>query len=189
MKIKLLSILIFFSVFFSNAQTITNKTILDIDCPPPKEIDYRLLCGDIATKTEVDEKERKYYQYFYEKRILELSCVNVEIDDEETIKRKVQLFWSSYKTKCNCDSVTFNVPNGNILKFSISKNTPDFIDTLVLNYDLDINFIDPVDNRNLLDYVIDEIEKMKTNGTSKTSIKVYEKYRDSIISIGGKPSK
>ena len=62
-------------------------------------------------------------------------------------------------------------------------------ETLILNYDLDINFIDPVDGRNLLDYIIDEIEKMKITGVSKSSIGVYEKYRDSMISIGAKPSK
>jgi hypothetical protein len=37
--------------------------------------------------------------------------------------------------------------------------------------------------------VIDEIEKLKTTGESKSSVQVYERYRDIIISIGGKPSK
>lgn len=190
MKFKLLLILsLLFGVLFSNAQTTTNKNnILDNDCPPPKEIDYKLLCDDIATKAKVIEKESEHYEYVYEKRILQLSCVNVEIDDEETIKRKVQLFWNKYKINCKCDSVSFNVPNGNILKFSTSKNT-DFTENLVLIYDCDINFIDPADNRNLLDYVIDEIEKLKTTGASKSSVQVYERYRDIIISIGGKPSK
>jgi hypothetical protein len=79
MKRKLLLIISFlFSVLFSNAQTITtNTTILDIDYSPPNEIDYKLLCDDIATKAKVIEKESEHYEYVYEKRILQLSCVNV----------------------------------------------------------------------------------------------------------------
>lgn len=189
MKLKFLLIFsLLFVVFFSNAQTTTNNSnVLDNDCPPPKEKDYKMLCSDVASKALAAKNE--YYYYSYEKRILELSCVNIEVDDEETIKRKVQLFWNKYKNKCKCDSVTFNIPNVNILKFAITKNTMDFIEVLVLNYELDINFTDPEDMKNLLDYMNDEIEKMKTTGASQSSVKVYEKYRDSLIAIGGKPSK
>ncbi|MGS0746899.1 hypothetical protein [Halpernia sp. GG3] len=190
MKIRLLLIFLLL-VLFSNAQTIaTNKTdVLDNECQTPTRDDYKLLCGDVASKAKVDEKETKYYEYVYEKRILQLSCVNLEVDDDQTIKRKVQQFWNKYKTNCTCDSVSFNIPNGNILKFSIAKNFLDFLDTFVLNYNLDINFIDPADGKNLLDYLNDEIEKLKTNGASNSSIQVYQHYRDEIISLGGKPSK
>ncbi len=160
-----------------------------LNMPEPQERDYRLICGDVAFKDKVIETERKYYEYLYEKRLLQFACVDLKNDDEETILRKVKLFWNNYRTKCKCDAINFNIPNGNILKYSIAKNTFDFIETLVLDYELDINFADPADGKNLLDYVNDEIEKMKVQGASKSSIQVYEKYRDSLISIGAKPSK
>lgn len=162
--------------------------------PPPFsdatfKIWNKLWCGDIASKAKVPSYENKYFEYVFEKKLWQMAGVLMGIDNDETIKKKIQTWWSKYKKKCTCDSLTFNIPNGNILKYSISKNTTVFLETLVLNYDLDINFIDPVDGRNLLDYIIDEIEKMKITGVSKSSIGVFEKYRDSIISIGGKPSK
>ncbi len=149
----------------------------------------RLLCGDIVTKSKVSSTESEYYEYTYEKRIWEWARVIARVDNEETVKKKIQEWWNKYKIKCKCDTNTFNVPNGNILKFAISEGQLDFIEVLVLNYDLDINFIDPADHKNLLDYINDEIIKMKTDGSSKSSIEIYDKYKAELISIGAKPSK
>ena len=66
---------------------------------------------------------------------------------------------------------------------------PDFIDTLVTNYGLDINFIDPADGKNVLDYLNDEIQRFKDSGISKPSIKIYEEYRLSLIRLGARTSK
>jgi hypothetical protein len=118
-----------------------------------------------------------------------LACAKIVVDNEETVKTKIQVWWNKYKSQCKCDSNTFNVPNGNILKFAISESQLDFIETLVLNYDLDINFIDPADNRNLLDYLNEELLKMQTNGSSKSTIEIYGKYKENQISLGAKPSK
>jgi hypothetical protein len=190
MKCKLLSIFILFSVFFSNAQTtFSNKTtFLDNNCPPPKESDYKALCTDIGSRAKVTEKEFEYYEYTWEKRLFSFACVNVQIDNEETIKRKLQSFWNKYKTNCKCDSLTFGVQNGNILKFAFSQDMPSVIETLA-DYGLDINFIDPVDGLNLLDYVNAEISRMSQLQNSENSVMVYNRYRANIIGIGGKSSK
>ena len=157
-------------------------------CPPPKTLDYKALCADIGSKTKVPEKEQTFYEYTYEKRILQLACVNIGVDDEETTKSKVQLFWNKYKTNCKCDSVTFGVQNGNILKFALSQSHPQFIETLSA-YGIDINFTDPADGLNLLDYVISEIERMKKLQNSENAVMVYERYKAGIIAIGGKSNK
>ena len=165
------------------------KSNLNDTCREPLIKDFRMLCGDLVSKEKVhEEEETDFYEYEYERRIFNLACVNVRIDSEETIKQKVRLWWEKYKTKCKCDSTTFDQPNGNILKFSISQSHPLFIEFLASN-NADINFIDPADNRNVLDYLNDLIAKLKVNGSSKTTIQIYEKYRKNIISVGAKPSK
>ena len=111
------------------------------------------------------------------------------VDDLETAKIKIQTWWNKYKTKCKCDSLGFNIPNGNLLKFSVSQSLPDVIDTMVSTYGLDINFKDPVDGKNVLDYVNDELIRFKSGGISQESIKIYEDYRASLIKLGAKPSK
>lgn len=157
-------------------------------CPQPKKIDYQALCIDIGTKAKSPTDEAEYYEYSYEGRLLKLACVNIFIDNEETIKSKVQLFWNKYKTQCRCDSITFPVQNGNILKFVLSQNFPDLID-LLADYGCDINFIDPADGLNLLDYVMSEIERLRQLQNSENTVMVYEKFKANIIFLGGKSNK
>ncbi len=160
-------------------------------CPPPNKHFYKAICGDIAARNKAPDGERQYYEYNYEKRIWEASCINIGIDDEETILKKLRIFWNKYKTKCTCDSLDFHIPNGNLLKFALSQKMPELIETLADAYGLDINFIDPKDGMNLLDYVLSQIsyyEKLP-NGDGAGSVKVYEEYKTRIIDLGGKPSK
>lgn len=158
-------------------------------CKEPKDIDYEALCLDIGTKTKAPIAEIEYYEYMYEKRILELSCVNVRSDDEETVKRKVQKWWNKYKTKCKCDSLDFGLSNGNLLKFALSQNFPEVIETLSSTYGCDINFIDPVDGLNVLDYISKEISRLKRLINSEFAVKLYEEYKASVIGLGGKSNK
>ena len=157
-------------------------------CNPPTEADIRLWCGDIVTKSKVYGEEAEFYDYLYEKRLWQMACVDAKNDSEETIKKKIVAWWNKYKLDCYCNSPTFGVPNGGILKFAISQRHIDFIRVLA-NYDLDINFIDPANNNNLLDYLNEEIAKIRLNGSSSTTIEIYEKYKRTLISLGAKPSK
>lgn len=159
-----------------------------INIPEPTKSHYKLLCADIGTRTKVNSNEYEYYEYTYEKRILLLACVDVKVDDEETIKKKVQIFWNKYKKNCYCDSVTFGVQNGSILKFALAQNFPQVIETLA-DYGCDINFIDPADGLNLLDYVSGEIARLKKLQNSANTVMVYERYKDGIIGLGGKSNK
>lgn len=118
-----------------------------------------------------------------------MACINIGVDSEEVIKMKIQSWWAKYKLRCKCDSTTFNVPNGNILKFAVSQNQLDFIEVLSENYNLDLNFIDPADKKNLLDYLNDEIATRRNDGSSITTIKIYEKYKRTLITLGAQPSK
>ncbi len=149
----------------------------------------KLMCADITTKGKVFGTATDTVEYTYEKHLWEFAGAKMGIDDLETAKKKIQLWWNQHKTKCKCDALGFNVPNGNVLKFSIAQSFPDFIDTLVSVYDLDINFIDPADGQNLLDYLNNEIEKMEKTGISKESIKIYEDYKLSLNRLGARPSK
>lgn len=156
-------------------------------CKEPKETDFKSFCADVSTKAKASGSKTDTVEYRYEQRLWEVACAVMGVDDLATAKIKIQKWWNKYKTKCKCDSLGFNVPNGNILKFSISQSMPDFMDTIVSTYGLDINFKDPADGKNVLDYLNDEIERFKKGGISQPSIKIYEDYRVSLIKLGAKP--
>jgi hypothetical protein len=158
-------------------------------CQGPSENDFKRLCSDIALRKKVIGTATDTVEYMYEQRLWQLACAKMGVDDEETARNKIQSWWEKYKTKCTCNSLVFRVQDGNILKFSVVQSFPDFTETLVMNYKIDINFIDPADGKNLLDFINDEIYSLEKAGISQQSIEVYRVYRNSLIRLGAKPSK
>ena len=75
--------------------------------------------------------------------------------------------WNKYKTNFSCDSLGFNVPNGNVLKFAMNFNFPDAIYLLVDHYGLDMKFVDPADGLSFIGYLDLEISKTKKYGLGK----------------------
>lgn len=166
---------------------------LNDTCPAISEEEFtqqnKAICGDIAARTKAPAKESQYYEFYYEKRLFQMACVNIGIDDEETTIKKLQIFWNKYKTKFKCSSLDFEIPNGNLLKFALSQQMPDLIESLAQIWNLDINFIDPKDGLNVMDYILAEIEKIKKLPNNTAALKVYEEYKMRVIDSGGKPSK
>lgn len=160
----------------------------EAECPAPNESDYRSFCSDIASRSKTPESERRLYEYHYEKRLWTVSCADPMKDNEEKSLLKIQKMWNKYQKNFKCDSINFNVPNGNLLKFSIAASAPDVLETFVSIYDLDINFVDPADNMNLLDYLNSEIAKLKKKENTQSAIRTYEQYRAGIIGLGAMPS-
>lgn len=157
-------------------------------CPDPGN-DVRQLCDYLVLQTKARGTATDTVEYFYEQLLWEFACAKMGVDDLETAKKKIQVFWNRYKTKCTCNSVNFPVKDGSVLKYSINHKFLEFIDMLVTNYELDINFIDPADNKNLLDYFDEEVTKLKKAMVSEDGVKVFEGQREYLVKLGAKRSK
>lgn len=184
-------LLVFNNPIFSQNKSDNSKTEKSEEgtCPAPKAIDYKALCADIGSKAKVPASEAEFYEYTYEKRMWTLSCANPTKDSEEKAKEKIAKMWSKYQKQFKCDSVDFGVQNGNVLKFSLSQNMPGVIETFASTYGLDINFVDPADNMNVLDYVNSEIKRLTQLQNTSGIIAVYEQYKEALIGLGAKTSK
>lgn len=152
----------------------------------PTEFDCKALCGDIGSRTKAPQEEIEYYQFYYEKRLWELAGVNSKVDSEAEIIRKVGILWKKYKKRFKCDSLEFGVQNGNILKFAISMNMFQVVELLGSAYSLDINFTDPADNMNLLEYLNSEVSRLSLQQNTKGSIGLLKDYIEIVINLGGK---
>ena len=127
-------------------------------CPAPKETDYKEFCESIAAKEKPTGNDLKFFDFAYEKRLMKLSCADVEKDGKEAATEKVGRMWNKHSKNFKCQSTSFNVPKGSVLKFALTQNFTPFLETIVSTYNLDINFIDPEDKRNLMDYLNDELQ-------------------------------
>lgn len=135
------------------------------DCPEPERVDYAKMCSYSKDKKKAIEPSD--FTFLFEQQLLKMSCVDLEKDSQETIIQKVNCMWNKYKTKFSCDSLGFNVSNGNILKFNMSFNFPDFIYILIDQYDLDLMFVDPADGLTFIEYLDQEISKTHKFGSGK----------------------
>jgi len=88
-----------------------------------------------------------------------MSCGDLKNDSRETLIRKVNCMWDKYKTKFVCDALGFGVPNGNILKYTVNFNFPDFIYLMGEYYNIDFMFVDPADNKTIIQYLDEAMAK------------------------------
>lgn len=165
------------SFFKSNTTTDTCK------CLKPSERDYKYMCDAIASKAKVTGKNSYYVEYSYEERLLALAGVDVENDNDEQKIKKLKCFWNKYKTRFACDTVSFNVTNGNLLKFAVSQAFVGVLEQLVGAYELDICFTDPADGLSLCQYL--KSEYLNAIATQGKSHPVVAAYKEKIETIDG----
>jgi hypothetical protein len=135
------------------------------DCPEPERVDYAKICS--YTRDKKLAPEESSLDYLFEEILLKMSCVDLKNDSRETIIQKVNCMWNKHRTKFACDSLEFNVPNGNVLKFTMNFNFPDFIYWVGNKYNLDFTFIDPADGKTIIQYLDEEISKTTKYGLGK----------------------
>jgi hypothetical protein len=159
-------------------------------CPAPKASDYKSFCDSIAAKEKPIGNDLKFFDFAYEKRLMTLSCADIEKDGKEAATEKVGKMWTKYNKSFKCQSSAFNVEKGNILKFALTQNFTPFLETIVSTYNLDINFVDPADQRNLMDYVNDELKvAISVQGPTHPRVKVLKEYKELLEGLGATPSK
>ncbi len=138
--------------------TIENK-IENCNCPEPTKNDYFLV--QMHSRDQTRAKEPSECDYYFEQLIMKMSCVDLKNDSREIIIQKVNCMWNKYKLNFSCNSLGFNVMNGNILKYTMNFNFSDFIYYMGDHYNVDFMFVDPADGKTIIEYFDKEIASGK----------------------------
>lgn len=149
----------------ANLDELEKVTKVADGCAAPEKVDYVQICAYSKEKKRASSDSE--FTYLFEQKLLQMSCAVEGKDSPEVIKLKINKMWDTYRTKFSCDSLGFHIPNGNVLKFTLNFNFPDFIYYMVDNYDLDMDFKDPADNKTVFDYLDEEIANTKMNGPGR----------------------
>lgn len=127
---------------------------------PPSSLppDYAVnLCDAVSGQIlETDPSHRTVYTY--QTQIYAGAGVNENSDDPEVIKRKIQVFWNANWRELRCSNINFSITNGNILKQAVERNSRNFVNDMVRKWQVDVNVVDPIDGKTLMDYVIEQRE-------------------------------
>ncbi len=179
-----------------NKTTMLEKNLSELEavassaeaCPELTQFDFDTLCKDVyERKPSSDESELAYK---YQEAMWRMSCAKEGVDDLETARKKIQTMWNKNRESFSCNYSGVTVPKGNITKFSLETNFPNFLINAAKDYKLDMNFKDPRDNRTILDFVRDQIAHMKKAPIDMTpKIQEYERLYNMLQENGAKHSK
>lgn len=98
-----------------------------------------------------DPNPTKDIKYKFQRLVLEGACVDLEKDSPEVINKKVAAMWKEHEKTLYCNSLTFDVQYGSVIKFAVQYIFDDYIKQ-VANWEIDLNHVDR-DGQTLLDYV------------------------------------
>ncbi|MGV4413337.1 MULTISPECIES: hypothetical protein [unclassified Chryseobacterium] len=132
----------------------------------------RGICEHVITPDLVDG------ELSYVTRFKKAAGVTPE-DSEEEMYRKIREVWNEYEDCLICDTIAFSLIGGNILKAATVRRNKDFYNT-VIKWGVNLNRIDPVDGRTVLDYFRDEMAKNPPN------IEFYRAYYNVLKEHGAK---
>lgn len=119
----------------------------------------RGLCIFVGGRTKVSNPHGRYV-WEYQNRIMDASCVDVVKDSEELVAQKVSKMWKDNEEKLICNNTSFDVSNGNLIKFAVNMKYDEFI-LDVADWKVNFNKVDKTDGRTVLDYVQMQIDRSK----------------------------
>ena len=169
----ILTVLIVFTTFLVQAQTIANTP-----CPNPKAL--RGICMFIDSKEQVSNPKGRFV-FKYQEKLLAAACVNLDMDDEEEIGRKVRAVMKLYEDELICNNIKFDVPNGSLIKFAVNLKFDEFVIDMT-HWRVNLNKVDETDGRTVLDYTKDQI--IKNKGLPQED--VLKRYYDMFKKAGAK---
>ena len=152
--------------------------------PAAAPVDWPAGCPDLERLTNIctnlsgftkDPAPRGDYSYMYQRKIYDAACVDLQKDSEALMKRKIQEMWRiderQPRPRMTCNNLQFDVASGNILKFAVSTRFQEFLEDAEY-WGVNLNRVDASDQRTVLDYVKDELDR-PTNPINRSTLQVY----------------
>jgi len=146
--------------------------------------DFQEFCNDIGLGFEPDNKEK--FDTKFEERLWEVSGADPQTASDREAKTKINKMWDRHKLDFKCGTM-----GRSILKYLIEGNVIGWLTRLANKYELDINFVDPRDNQNVLEYLNQEIKRKDDVAGAKDhySSDLLRTYRDKLIRAGALTTK
>lgn len=154
---------------------------LNVECP--HQLDVGSLCNAVSDQLQ-EQNSSAGTRYRYQTMIYQASCIESG-DSVDVIKAKIQNFWNKYHDQLACNSLSFSIKNGNILKLAIEMNSRNFINDSVRRWGVNLNHIDSTDHQTVLDYI--EAQLRATRGTPREQ--ALQSYFDIFRKNGAKLSR
>lgn len=150
-EMRTIRLLILLGLLFLFAQASLGQD----SCPNRKPLKNICMAMDARTKTP-DQS-----MFLYKRKILDASCV-LPVDTEKVQGEKIRKMWDVYGADLSCTSPSFDVINGNLIKYAVSLTFDAFIADVAM-WRVDLNKVDENDDRTVLDYLDLKLQQNRGN--------------------------
>lgn len=130
------------------------------ECPNKKKL--KNICMIVGERMEDSAGKNKY---LYTTRFLDAACVT-PTDSDSVKSEKIRKTWEAYENDLKCNSTTFDVIDGSLLKFAVTRDFDDFLDDAI-KWKVNLNKVDESDGRTLLDYLQFHIQRNNENSLAQ----------------------
>ncbi|MGV4413339.1 MULTISPECIES: hypothetical protein [unclassified Chryseobacterium] len=137
-----------------------------------KERALRGICSHVISPELYDG------EYSYVTKFKKAAGVTPE-DSEEEMYRKIREVWDKYEDCLICDTIAFSLRGGSILKAATVSLNKNFYNT-VIKWGVNLNRIDTVDGKTVLDFIQDKI------AINPPNIEFYRAYYNVLKEHGAK---
>ena len=114
----------------------------------------------LVDSKEKDPNPQGRFVFKYQRKFLEAACADPIKDSEEEIARKIAKVWKDNESTLICNNTKFDVANGNIIKFAANLKFDEFMIDMTF-WKVNLNKVDEMDGRTVLDYLQVQIERNK----------------------------
>jgi len=151
--------------------------VLDCHCPPPSEAQISAVAMSVY-EMDMASAPRHWLTYGYQENLWLMSCVDIQNDSLDVIKKKVTTMWNLYRELLVANNYpTSLATDKNILKFSVDMGFTTLFTELLKRYKVDMNFIDPRDGKTILDFIEERIKFIRTSPPVDTDkAELYESF-------------
>lgn len=116
--------------------------------------------------------------YLFQTRFQEAACIPENAtESREEQYAKIRGAWAANEDKMLCSGASFDLKDGNILKFAVSNKFDDFI-FAAIKWRVNLNRIDTTDGQTLLDYIQYHRDQHQANPLGNTYQFYYNRFRE-----------
>lgn len=149
------------------------------DCGKPGQEARNSLFYHVYNQTEYSGKEEgeNRFAFAFQHDLWELACAHPSYNSFEVAKVKIQIMWLKSRESFNGISYVSSLASGlNVVKLDAEMSVQRLIYEATRKYHLDMNFIDPADNKTLMDFIRDQINReMKYEFIYIDKVREYER--------------
>lgn len=140
------------------------------------------ICSAVDSQTL--ELQPRYANNIYRYQAAFADAAGVTPNDSElVVNSKIAAWLNANMHLLLCEQFNFTPVHGNLLKLAIARQSDPFIDDALRAWHIDLNQVDAVDGKTVIDYIV---EKRDNAGSNEILAMIYARYYARFRAAGAK---